>query len=162
VSRRAAWARAGLVAAAVLLADQLSKQLAIRAVARGERAEVLLGIELVNVRNTGVAFGQLQGATTIVAIVVVLAVIGLLVYFARNAGRPWVWLPTGLLLGGAAGNAIDRILEGAVIDFLKVPLWPAFNVADAAITVGVVALFVAVELGARREERERDGAPRPA
>jgi signal peptidase II len=146
-SPTATLARAGLVLAAVLVADQAIKALVTSALARGEQHEVAVGIKLVNTRNTGVAFGQLQGAGTLVAIVIAAALIALLVYFARNAGRPWVWLPTGLLLGGALGNIVDRVREGAVIDFVKLPYWPAFNVADASITIGVVILVLVVERG---------------
>ena len=98
-------------------------------------------------RNTGVAFGQLQNAGAIVSVVIAVAVTALLVYFVRNASRPWIWLPTGLLLGGALGNVIDRISEGAVIDFVKLPYWPAFNVADSAITIGVIVLVLLIERG---------------
>ena len=58
-----------------------------------------------------------------------------------------------MLLGGALGNIVDRVREGAVIDYLKLPHWPAFNVADAAITVGVVILLVVVERGERARDR---------
>ena len=85
----------------------------------------------------------------IVAIVVAGALAALLTYFAFNARRPLAWLPTGLLVGGAVGNIIDRIRLGAVTDFLKLPSWPAFNIADAAITVGVVLLVIVVERGDR-------------
>jgi signal peptidase II len=64
-----------------------------------------------------------------------------------------VWLPTGLLLGGAAGNLIDRVRDGAVTDFIKLPHWPAFNVADIAITVGVLALLYVLEGPPRRAEQ---------
>jgi signal peptidase II len=107
----------------------------------------------VNVRNSGVAFGRLQNAEAIVAIVIGLALVGLLVYFARNGARRLMWLPTGMLLGGALGNIVDRLREGAVIDFLKLPHWPAFNVADASITVGVVILLVVIERGDRAAGR---------
>ena len=109
--------------------------------------ELFLGIELVNVRNSGVAFGRLQDAGAIVAVVIALALVALLVYFARHGGRRWMWLPTGMLLGGALGNIIDRVREGAVIDFVKLPHWPAFNVADSAITVGVILLVIVMERG---------------
>ena len=73
------------------------------------------------------------------------ALLGLVVWFVLHARRPFVWLPTGLLLGGALGNIIDRLRDGAVTDFIKVPIWPAFNFADVAITAGVVALLIAIE-----------------
>ncbi|MBA3328260.1 MAG: signal peptidase II [Solirubrobacterales bacterium] len=147
MSARAAWARAGLVLGVVLLADQLAKALVTASLRRGERDAVFVGIELVNVRNSGVAFGALQDGGTIIAVVIVLAIAALLAYFARNARRPWAWLATGLLLGGALGNAVDRLREGAVIDFVKLPLWPAFNLADVAITAGVLALLLVIERG---------------
>ena len=63
------------------------------------------------------------------------ALIALLVFFARHRDRPLVWLPTGLLIGGAAGNLIDRLREGAVTDWFDVSWFPAFNLADVAITL---------------------------
>ena len=73
-------------------------------------------------------------------------------YFALHPSRPWLWLPTGLLIGGAIGNLIDRIAHGAVTDFVKLPHWPAFNLADTAITVGVLSLVWVIE-GRRRDEQ---------
>jgi signal peptidase II len=148
---RGAWARAGLVLAGVLAADQLVKALVVGALERGEQRDLVAGIKLVNTRNSGVAFGQLQDAGALVAVVIAIAVGALLVYFGRHAHIPLVWLPTGMLLGGALGNIVDRIREGAVVDFLKLPYWPAFNVADASITVGVVILLVVIE----RDDRAR-------
>ena len=77
-----------------------------------------------------------------------LASAALLTFFATHADRPLVWLPTGLLLGGAVGNLIDRTARGAVTDFIKLPRWPAFNVADIAITFGVLALLYVLEAAA--------------
>ncbi len=153
-----AWTRALITAAIVLSADQVTKQLAIDAVARGARENFFLFLDLVNVRNTGVAFGALQNGGIIVGVVVAIALVALLVFFARHATLPLAWLPVGLLLGGALGNAIDRMRIGAVIDFLKVPNWPAFNLADVAITVGVVLLVIVIE----RSSRDGDAAPSPA
>ncbi|MDP2710081.1 MAG: signal peptidase II [Solirubrobacteraceae bacterium] len=147
----AAWARAGVVLAAVLAADQIVKALVVSALQRGEERDLVIGAKLVNTRNTGIAFGQLQDGGVIVSAVIAIALCGLLAYFAYNAHRPLMWLPTGMLLGGALGNIVDRVREGAVIDFLKLPHWPAFNVADAAITIGVVILLVVVE----RDDRAR-------
>ena len=148
---RGPWTRAGLVLAGVLAADQLVKALVVASLERGEQRDLVAGIKLVNTRNSGVAFGQLQDGGALVAVVIALAVGALLVYFGRHAHTPLVWLPTGMLLGGALGNIVDRIREGAVVDFLKLPHWPAFNVADASITVGVVILLVVIE----RDDRAR-------
>lgn len=153
MSARASWARAAAVLACVLLADQVVKALVTSSLQRGEERQIVAGVKLVNVRNNGVAFGQLQNGGAIVAVVIVIAVLALLVYFSRNGTRPWVWLPTGLLLGGAVGNIVDRLREGAVIDFVKLPYWPPFNVADSAITVGVVVLLLVID--------RDDGAARP-
>ncbi|HEV2820975.1 MAG TPA: signal peptidase II [Solirubrobacteraceae bacterium] len=150
MSARTAWLRASVVLAVVVAVDQGIKLWVTGALERGERRGLLPLVDLVNTRNTGVAFGLLEGSAALVGVAVGLAVAALLVFFARNAHRPALWLPVGMLLGGAVGNVIDRLREGAVIDFLKLPAWPAFNVADAAITVGVVVLFVVVELNARR------------
>lgn len=146
------WLRTGIVLVVLLAADQISKALVNGALGRGETRELIFGAKLVNTRNTGVAFGQLQGGGVIVAILIGVAVAALLAYVARNAHGRWVWLPAGLLLGGALGNIVDRIREGAVVDFVKLPHWPAFNLADTAITLGVIALVVVMERG--------DGAPR--
>ena len=148
---RGPWVRAGVVMAGVLAADQLVKALVVASLERGEQRDIVAGIKLVNTRNSGVAFGQLQDGGALVAVVIALAIGALLVYFARHAHTPLVWLPTGMLLGGALGNIVDRIREGAVVDFLKLPHWPAFNVADASITVGVVILLVVIE----RDDRAR-------
>ena len=146
---RGAWVRAGGVLAAGLAADQVVKARVTASLERGEERALVAGIKLVNTRNSGVAFGQLQGGGAIVAIVIAIALCALLAYFARHAQRPLMWLPTGLLLGGALGNIADRIREGAVVDFVKLPYWPAFNVADAAITVGVIILLVVMDRGHR-------------
>jgi signal peptidase II len=144
-------ARAGLVAAGVLFADQLSKRIVERSIVPGEERKLLPGVQLVDARNHGVAFGFLPGHHLAVTIVIAIALLALLVHFARNSTRPLVWLPTGLLVGGALGNILDRLREGSVTDFVKLPLgWPPFNLADAAITLGVLLLVLLAE-GVRRE-----------
>jgi signal peptidase II len=92
-----------------------------------------------------VAFGALEGAGLIVAILIGLSLALLIGYFVANRSMPLLWLPTGLLLGGALGNLIDRAREGAVVDWIDPVAWPAFNLADACIVVGVVALLWVVE-----------------
>jgi signal peptidase II len=169
VSPRSAWTRAGLVLLVVLAADQATKAVVNGAIPRGGREELVLGAALVNVRNTGIAFGALSGGGAVVTVVVALALLALLAYFARHATKPLAWLPTGLLLGGALGNAVDRIREGAVVDFVKLPSFPAFNLADTSITLGVLVLLWVVEKADRAERREAarreaagDEAERPA
>jgi signal peptidase II len=142
----AAWMRAGLVAVVVIVADQLSKRAIEHSIVRGEERKVLPGIQFVNTRNRGVAFGFLPGSHVAVTILIGVALLALLVYFARNAEKPLIWLPTGMLLGGALGNIIDRLKDGAVTDFIKLPLgWPPFNLADTSITLGIVILFLLID-----------------
>jgi signal peptidase II len=151
----APWLRAGAVTAVVIALDQATKAIVRSSVAPGDKDGVLPGVEIVHVQNEGVAFNQLGGGGTIVAIVVGVALLALMAYFATHLHKPLVWLPTGMLLGGALGNIIDRIREGAVTDFVKLPAWPAFNVADTSITLGVLVLLYVIE-------RPRDGAARHA
>ena len=146
---RRPWVRAALVVAAVLAADQLTKALVRGGMRRGEEDPIFPLLKLVNVRNEGVAFGLDVGGATLIVVIIALALLALVLYFARHSARPLMWLPVGLLLGGALGNIIDRLREGAVTDFLKLPKWPAFNLADVAITVGVITLVFVLE---RRDE----------
>jgi signal peptidase II len=146
----AALATAGVVVAV----DQATKQLAVSRIDRGEQVNVFLGLDFTNARNTGVAFGALEGGGLVVAILIGLSLTLLVGYFALNREKPWLWLPVGLLLGGALGNLADRAREGAVIDFIDPVAWPAFNVADSCIVVGVLALLYVVE---GRERRNRSG-----
>ena len=142
----AAVATAGLVVAI----DQATKQLADSRIGRGEEVNVFLGLDLTNTRNTGVAFGALEGGGLVVAILIGLSLTLLLGYFLVNRSMPGLWLPVGLLLGGALGNLADRAREGAVIDFIDPVAWPAFNLADMCIVAGVFSLLWVVEGSPRR------------
>jgi signal peptidase II len=137
----------GTVVLAVLVADQITKALVDHALSSGETRRLALGLDLVEVHNRGIAFGMLEGRTGLLAALTAIALLAVVVYFVRNHTLPWLWLPTGLLLGGALGNMVDRVREGFVIDFLDPPLWPAFNIADIAITFGVVALVLTIDAG---------------
>jgi signal peptidase II len=143
------------VAVVVIVVDQVTKALVRGGLNAGERRELLPFLDLVNVRNSGVAFGFMAGGGALLVVGTALALLALLAFFLTHSGRPLVWLPTGLLLGGAAGNLIDRAREGSVTDFIKFPHFPAFNAADTAITLGVVALVLVLEGPARR--RDGDG-----
>ncbi len=147
--RSVAFAKAGALAVAVVGLDQLTKHFVRSGIAVGDVHKFLPGVNLVDVRNSGVAFGVFSGGGAIVLVFTFLALALLLGYFARRPERPWLWLPAGLLTGGALGNLFDRLVHGAVTDFIKLPLWPAFNVADMAITFGVLALLYVLEGGRR-------------
>lgn len=144
MTKRAAWTRALLVVAGVLVFDQVSKAVVRSTIDPGQEVEVFSFLHLVNTRNDGIAFGAL-GGSWLVVVLVALALVGIVVVFARNATRRWAWLPTGLLLGGALGNVIDRVAEGSVTDFIKLPHWPQFNVADIAVTLGVISLIFVLD-----------------
>jgi signal peptidase II len=142
----AALATAGVVVAI----DQATKQLAATRIIPNDQVDVLPGLQLTNTRNTGVAFGALEGGGLIVAILIGLSLAALIGYFVLNRDRAWLWLPVGMLFGGALGNLADRAREGAVIDFIDPIAWPAFNVADSCIVVGVFVLLWVVEGRPRR------------
>jgi signal peptidase II len=151
--RLGGYARAALVLVLVLVIDQVTKHAVRSGIAVGQVHKVIPGLKLVDVRNTGVAFSLFSGGGTIVLVITVVALVALTGYFVLRPGRRLLWLPTGLLLGGAIGNLIDRVRVSAVTDFIKLPHWPAFNVADMAITFGVLALLYTIETGSRREGR---------
>jgi signal peptidase II len=137
----------GLAACGVVVVlDQGTKALATSLVDRGDRVEVLPFLHLENVRNEGVAFGLGGDISAALIGVTIVALVGLLVFLALRGGGGWgVWLPAALLLGGALGNLADRVRDGAVTDFIDLPLWPTFNLADVAITLGVLLLLLDVE-----------------
>jgi signal peptidase II len=137
--------RAALVAVGVVATDQAVKAVVRSTIDRGDEVDLILGIQLVNVRNRGIAFGLFSDGGVLLVLFAVAALAALLVFFARHRDRPLVWLPTGLLIGGATGNLIDRTREGGVTDFFDLPWWPAFNLADVAITFGVLSLLYVLE-----------------
>ena len=150
-SRLAVLGRALLVFGCVVGLDQLTKHTVATGVAPGEVRKFLPAINLVHVRNKGVAFGVFPGGGPLVLVLTLVALALLVGYLALRPQRPYLWVPTGLLVGGAVGNLIDRVASGQVIDFIKLPLWPAFNIADIAVTFGVLALLWVLE-GPREDE----------
>jgi signal peptidase II len=142
---QAAVARAVGVVGLTVLADQATKAIAVASLERGEEVNVFLGLDMTYVRNEGVAFGALSGGGPVLVVVIALALAGLVAYFALNSTVRLLWLPVGLILGGALGNLADRAREGAVIDFIDPIAWPAFNLADAAIVIGVFGLLYVAE-----------------
>jgi signal peptidase II len=146
-----------LAACGVVVAiDQGSKALATSLVDRGDRVEVLPVLAFENVRNKGVAFGLGGDISTVVVGATIAVLLGLLVLLASRSKTGWqIWLPAALLIGGALGNLADRARDGAVTDFIDLPLWPTFNLADVAIVAGVILLLFDVE----RSESERRRKP---
>jgi signal peptidase II len=131
------------IAAVVLAADLVAKGLVTSSLQPGERHHLFLGFDLARVRNEGIAFGILDDGGGLVIAVTAVALVAVILWFASAPTRPGLWLGVGLLLGGALGNLVDRIAGGGVTDFIDPPLWPAFNLADIAITAGVVVLVTA-------------------
>ena len=136
----------GLTAAVILLADQVTKAMVAASIAVGDRVQVIGDLVVLwHVRNTGAAFSLFQGGQIFFFIVTVLA-FGMLVYFQRVfRGRgPLLHVVLGLVLGGTLGNLVDRVRLGYVTDFVSVGFgdlrWPTWNVADASIVVGILAL----------------------
>jgi signal peptidase II len=157
--RKVAFLRALAVAAAVIIVDRIAKHLVVKGIDEGDVHKFLPGVQLVHVRNSGVAFGFFSGGGALVLILTLAALTALVVYFVIRPSRPLLWLPTGLLIGGALGNLVDRISSGSVTDFIKLPFWPAFNVADMAITFGVLALLYVLEGPRRNADGNAASAP---
>jgi signal peptidase II len=152
--------RLGLAAALATLAlDQATKLYVLFGLDLPLREPLRLApfLDLIVVWNRGISYGLFQqdseiGRWGLVAISLA-AALGLSLWIRRATGRILA-LSLGLIVGGALGNVIDRIREGAVIDFIKaVDFWPAFNVADISVTLGVIALLWVMERGDARHRR---------
>jgi signal peptidase II len=151
-----AWSLAGVVFGLVFVADQAAKAAVEARLVPGQYEEVLGPLELTLSHNRGVAFGLAGGAGFKLVLLTALAlgVIGFI--FSRNPQRPGMWLAVGLIAGGAVGNLADRIRADAVTDFVAVGSWPPFNLADIAITLGVVLLVLLY-----MRDAEQEGAAQP-
>ncbi len=154
----AQWLSLGLVAGAAILADQVTKHLVSSQLAVGEEVQVAGPFSIHHVHNSGIAFGLFDRATGIVIALTAVAVIWMLVFFARSGARhPVLPVALGLLIGGSVSNLLDRVRLGHVTDFLDLRYWPAFNLADMCIVVGVV-LLVSTMLSGEGSPRRRRGA----
>jgi signal peptidase II len=158
------WLGLGAVAVAAILADQLTKHIVASRVAFGDSLHVVGPFSIRHVQNTGIAFGLFAGATSLVVALTAGAVIWMLVYFARSGARhPVLPVALGLVIGGSVSNLVDRIRLGHVTDFLSIRWWPAFNLADSFIVIGVAMLLGALLLADRTAARRRaSGADAPA
>jgi len=152
VARRA-WLRAGALCLLVVALDQSAKAAIEAHLVAGEHVHVLGPLDLTLSHNSGVAFGLASGGGIALVALTLVALLFVGVLFARDPGRPWIWVAVGLLAGGALGNLIDRVRSDAVTDFVAVLGWPPFNLADAAITLGVVVLALSYMGGEQGAER---------
>lgn len=153
MSSAGTFTRLGVIALLVLAVDQAVKAVIVGSIERGELVNVAGPLDLTLTYNDGIAFGLASGGGPLVIFLALVALVAL-GFFVASAPPGW---PTavagGLILGGALGNLLDRLTRGEVVDFVSVPFWPAFNLADTAITVGVIALAIVVI----RSGRESDG-----
>jgi signal peptidase II len=144
---RLQWIVLLLVAGAAVVADQLTKQVVGRTLGLGESVDIVGPFTVHHVQNSGIAFGLFGSRTSIVIFVTAVAVGAMLVFFARSGRRhPVLPVALGLVLGGSIANLVDRVRLGHVTDFLDLAAWPAFNLADTFIVVGVAILFGALVL----------------
>lgn len=140
MSAARAWSLAGALCAVVVAADQAAKAAIEASLVTGEEVDVLGPLGLTLAHNRGVAFG-LAGGGGVPLVLFALAALAVIAYlFARDPARPGVWIAAGLLGGGAIGNLVDRIDSGSVTDYVDLSPWPPFNLADVAITAGVLLL----------------------
>jgi signal peptidase II len=148
-----AWWLAAALAVLVLIVDQVAKDIVEHHIVLGEQVDVLGPLKLTLSHNEGVAFGLADGGGVVLVAISLIALALVLYLFSRDPARPGMWVATGLLAGGAFGNLIDRVRHGHVTDFIELPHWPPFNLADCGITCGVVILLVIYLREAERTER---------
>ncbi len=156
----AQWFALLVVAGAAIVADQVTKQVVGRTLTLGDSVDIIGPFSIHHVQNSGIAFGLFASRTVPVIAVTAIAV-GLMLWFFARSGKRHAVLPValGLVVGGSIANLIDRMRLGHVTDFLDLVAWPAFNLADTFIVVGVAILFGALVLADRshRLHGARDG-----
>jgi signal peptidase II len=126
----------------VFLADRLTKAVVNAQIPYGSEVPIIDHfVGITNVRNSGAAFGFAPAGAGLFLIASVVVAIGLVVYVVRNPGDGWSFGSLGLIMGGTVGNGFDRLVNGTVTDFINFHFWPVFNVADSAITIGVLLML---------------------
>ncbi|WP_341201761.1 signal peptidase II [Planomicrobium okeanokoites] len=150
------------IAAVIIAADQFTKWLVLQNMEIGERIPVIepyLG--WLSHRNRGAAWGMLEGQMWLFAIITIAVIVGILYYFHKHAkGQPLFQLSLMVILGGAIGNFIDRMLRGEVVDFVDVLIpvinydFPIFNIADAALTIGVILMIIFVIYDEKQQKKK--------
>jgi signal peptidase II len=155
-----------LVAAVVVLLDQVAKAVALNQLQVGESVEVLGPLSWTLVMNTGAAFGLAQGQTVLITVLAVGISVLIALWARRLFSTPWA-VALGLMLGGSIGNLVDRVLRdpepfrGAVVDFIDLGIWPVFNVADMGVVCGAAAVVLLSVLGVPHDRAEVSAATDP-
>ncbi|HSU72886.1 MAG TPA: signal peptidase II [Candidatus Binatia bacterium] len=130
-----------IIAIAIAFLDQFTKWLVIRFMPVGNSIALLPFFSLTHIKNTGAGFGILQGQNAIFILIALIAIVVIVLSLRKILEKHHTTIFAALILGGAVGNLVDRILLGAVTDFINFTFWPAFNVADSALTLGVLGLI---------------------
>jgi signal peptidase II len=151
------WLALAAIALSALAADQLTKYLVTSRLTLDEGVHVVGPFWIHHVQNSGIAFGFFASATAVVILATGVAVAWMLLFFGRSGARhPILPVALGLVIGGSVSNLLDRVRLGYVTDFLDFRYWPAFNLADSFIVIGVGILLAALVLTEREPQ-----APRP-
>lgn len=151
---RVRWTRLGLVALAVLVADQILKETVRGSLAPREDIAVLPGLDITRVTNEGIAFGLFPGRQAVVALLTIVALTAIAIALATLVKRnTMAAVGAGLLLGGSLGNLLDRVIHGGVTDYIDLARWPAFNLADIGITVGAAMIVLGLLRTADDDDR---------
>ena len=154
----AQWLALGAIALAAVAADQLTKHIVASRLRLDDEVHVLGPLWIHHVQNSGIAFGLFASATSIVIVLTAVAVAWMLGFFARSGSRhPILPVALGLVIGGSISNLVDRVRLGHVTDFLDLRFWPAFNLADSFIVIGVAILLASLIVGEPGRRRPADG-----
>ena len=150
------WVGLAAVAVAAVVADQLTKHVVASEVQLDNEVKVLGPFTIHHVQNSGIAFGLFSSATAAVIVLTLIAIAWMIGFFARAGARhPLLPVAVGLLIGGSISNLADRVRLGHVTDFLDFRYWPAFNLADSFIVIGVAVLLGALVAADRPARRRR-------
>jgi signal peptidase II len=161
------WLALAAIALAAVAADQLTKHIVASQLQLGDGVHVVGPFWIRHVQNSGIAFGLFARSTAVVIVLTGIAIVWMLVYFARSGARhPVLPVALGLVIGGSSSNLVDRVRLGYVTDFVDFRWWPAFNLADSFIVIGVLVLLAALVYAERepprRKHHVRDAPPRPS
>ena len=159
------WLALAAIGFAAIAADQLTKYIVTSQLQLDDGLHVVGPFWIHHVQNSGIAFGLFASATAVVILLTTIAVSAMLIFFARSGARhPILPVALGLVIGGSLSNLLDRVRLGYVTDFLDLRYWPAFNLADSFIVIGVLVLLAAVVFAEREPRRPRpvrDATARP-